>query len=705
MQTITIALVGQPNVGKSSLINAISGANLKVGNFSGVTVEKAQTSLEYKGYLLEFIDLPGLYAFNEYSLEERISTEFLHNESYDMIVNVLDSTNLARNLCLSLQLLDMASTKDKKMVLALNMADEAQKENLIIDEAKLSNEFGCVCISVSAKNAQGTAKLLDSIIQSYNASAPKSVKYDGTQVPCETKSQKHDSNCDVDFQVRIAKAHEIARDCSTRTGIAKSANIDTILMHQIWGLPIFLFFMWVIFQITFTLGEYPKVWIEDSMDSLGNIAKEHITSVELGSLIADGIIAGVGAVLSFLPHILILFFGITMLEATGYMTRVAYLLDGFLRKFGLHGKSFIPLVSGFGCSAPAFMAARTLKSPTDKLLTLFIINFMSCSARLPIYTLFVGILFDAQYAGSALFGIYIFGALVGLVMAKVLKLSFFRGQDEPFVMEMPKYRFPSAKFVALSLYQKAYYFIKKAGIFILLASMLIWFGTSYPKSEALENEYEAKIEALKEEARAKGLAILPDSQNQEEQAENTQTPNAENANTQEVDNIAQSSVEESESSEEYEGCGFSDEVCEQLDELENELESKQLAQSFLGYIGNFIAPAFAPMDFDWRLCVSILNGLVAKEVVISSMGVLYALGDEQDEESESLQEIIRNSISVPSAVAFVLFVMFYNPCLAATVVFNKESGKVSYTILLFIFTTVVAYLFSLLGYEITKFIL
>lgn len=688
MQTITIALVGQPNVGKSSLINAISGANLKVGNFSGVTVEKAQTSVEYNGYLLEFIDLPGLYAFNEYSLEERVSTEFLHNEKYDVIVNVLDSTNLARNLCLSLQLLDMASQKDRKMVLALNMIDEAQKENLIIDEDKLSSEIGCACVSVSAKSSQGTAKLLDSIIEAYHSSAPNGIKYDGTQVPCESKSKERDLSCDVDFQVRIAKAHELARDCSTRTGIAKSSNIDAILIHQVWGLPIFLFFMWIIFQITFTFGEYPKVWIEDSMDSLANMAKEHITSVELGSLVADGIIAGVGAVLSFLPHILILFFGITMLESTGYMTRVAYLLDGFLKKFGLHGKSFIPLVSGFGCSAPAFMAARTLKSHTDKLLTLFIINFMSCSARLPIYTLFVGILFEAQYAGSALFGIYVFGALVGLIMAKLLKLSFFRGQDEPFVMEMPKYRFPSMKFVALSLYQKAYYFIKKAGTFILLASMLIWFGTSYPKSEALESEYEAKIKNLKQEAREKGLEITQplsaldraDSQAMPDEANNTQ---------------------ESEIAE-YEGCGFTDEVCEQLDELENELESKLLTQSFLGYIGNFIAPAFAPMDFDWRLCVSILNGLVAKEVVISSMGVLYSLGDEQDEESESLQEIIRSSISVPSAVAFVLFVMFYNPCLAATVVFNKESGKVRYTILLFIFTTIVAYLFALCGYHITK---
>ncbi|MGX3097683.1 ferrous iron transporter B [Helicobacter sp. 23-1046] len=688
MQTITIALVGQPNVGKSSLINAISGANLKVGNFSGVTVEKAQTSVEYNGYLLEFIDLPGLYAFNEYSLEERVSTEFLHNEKYDVIVNVLDSTNLARNLCLSLQLLDMASQKDKKMVLALNMIDEAQNENLIINDTKLSSEIGCACIGVSAKNNQGTAKLLDSIIEAYHSSAPKGIKYDGTQVPCESKSKERDLSCDVDFQVRIAKAHEIARDCSTRTGIAKSSNIDMILMHKVWGLPIFLFFMWIIFQITFTFGEYPKVWIEDSMDSLANMAKEHITSVELGSLVADGIIAGVGAVLSFLPHILILFFGITMLEATGYMTRVAYLLDGFLKKFGLHGKSFIPLVSGFGCSAPAFMAARTLKSPTDKLLTLFIINFMSCSARLPIYTLFVGILFEAQYAGSALFGIYVFGALVGLIMAKLLKLSFFRGQDEPFVMEIPKYRFPSVRFVALSLYQKAYYFIKKAGTFILLASMLIWFGTSYPKSEALENEYETKIENLKQEAREKGLEITQ-SLSALDRADSHTMPD-------EIKSTQEGEIEG------YEGCGFTDEVCEQLDELENELESKLLTQSFLGYIGNFIAPAFAPMDFDWRLCVSILNGLVAKEVVISSMGVLYALGDDQDEESERLQEIIRNSISVPSAVAFVLFVMFYNPCLAATVVFNKESGKVRYTILLFIFTTIVAYLFALCGYHITK---
>ncbi|RDU51549.1 ferrous iron transport protein B [Helicobacter sp. MIT 00-7814] len=786
-KTITIALVGQPNVGKSSLINAISGANLKVGNFSGVTIEKTQTTLFYKDYKLDFIDLPGLYMLNEYSEEERISSQFLQNSAYDVIVNVVDSTNLARNLCLSLQLKNF----DKKMLLALNMSDEAKKEHLEINPKLLMQNLGVPCVSVSAKNNENITALLEQIIALYKArdtgalqntnasqkllqniktaqnvrwveskafdcfspttqahlkemyeflcaqdsvileeilpfnaqdpqkSFQKSVQYqsylqflsiallskeqsvqtaltnlaDSKQseqarailakqdsiITALLKQKNEDSTQELFAQEYIIKAHEIATKCTIKKGVSENLTqrLDKIFLNKYLGIVFFLFFMWGIFEITFVFGEYPKEWIEGGMASVGEVLKEYIPIAWLGSLVSDGILAGVSAVLSFLPHILLLFLGIIFLETTGYMARVAYLLDGFLHKFGLHGKSFIPLVTGFGCSVPAFMATRTLKNKTDKLLTLFIINFMSCSARLPIYTLFVGIFFPANIAGSMLFGIYIFGAIVGLCMAKFLKLSIFRGHDEPFIMEIPKYRLPSLKLITISVYQKAKMYVKKAGGFIMLASMLIWFGTSYPKNSALESEYEQKISALQT------LQMRVDSQNLTEshaQDSQTLTQNAESTHETRETNAENAEILA----------------------LENELQSKLLEQSFLGRIGEFIAPAFAPMEFDWRLCVSLLNGLAAKEVVISSMGVLYALGEGLDEESQSLQEIIAKSVSFPTAVAFILFVMFYNPCLAASVVFAKEAGSWKYLAGLFVFTSIVAYIFSFLGYKIVS---
>lgn len=666
MQTITIALVGQPNVGKSSLINAISGANLKVGNFSGATIEKTQTTLCYKGYILHFIDLPGLYSLNDYSLEESITTNFLRHSHYDLIINVLDSTNLARNLALSLQLLALTP----RILLALNMSDEAKRENLSIDTHLLSQKLGTECITLSAKTKHNIPVLLEAIIRIYKHTAqhrtehttaihaPHSPKHSNARDSIlRSKNAKlrftHDTHTNtlahhktrhsLDLHDLSTQALNLAKICTHTTAQATSnltRKLDSILLNKFLGLPIFLIFMWCIFQMTFTLGEYPKEWIESSIDFLAQSLKDYIPYPELGSLLGDGIIAGVGAVLSFLPHILILFLGIVFLEGTGYMARVAYLLDGILRHFGLHGKSFVPLVSGFGCSVPAFMATRTLKNPIDKLLTLFIINFMSCSARLPIYTLFIGIFFSADVAGSVLFGIYILGAIMGLVSAKILRLSIFRGKSEPFVLEIPKYRLPSLKLVSLSVLNKAKMYIKKAGSFILLASMLIWFGTTYPKNDALIQSYEAQI-------------ALVDSQ-------------------------------------------------EMSDSLTLELESKLLEQSFLGRIGEAMTPVFAPMDFDWRLCISLLNGLAAKEVVVSSMGVLYALGDGLDEHSTSLQEAIRASVSFPTAIAFILFVMFYNPCLAATIVFTKESGGWRYSALLFVFTSIVAYICALVGYIITS---
>ena len=412
-------------------------------------------------------------------------------------------------------------------------------------------------------------------------------------------------------------------------------TIDKILINKYAGIPIFLFLMWLLFQLTFTLGDIPMGYIEEFFAFIGDGIKANVSNELIASLLADGIIGGVGAVILFLPNIIILFFGIALLETTGYMSRVAFLLDGFFHKFGLHGKSFIPLVTGFGCSVPAFMATRTLRSRKDRLLTLFIINFMSCGARLPVYVLFVGAFFPAEQAGNWLFGIYILGAILGLIMAKILRISVFRGADEPFVMEMPKYRIPNWNLVWFSIYTKAKMYLKKAGTFILAATILIWFASTFPLQKDLQESYAQKIES---------------------------------ATTQEA-----------------------------KESLEFELQEQLIENSYLGKTGQFIEPLFAPLGFDWKMSVALVSGLAAKEVVISTMGVLYSLGGEVDETSSALMETIKNTIPLKVAIGYILFIMIYNPCLAATVVFGKEAGGFKYIVYLFLMTTFVAYIVAYIG--------
>ena len=482
-KAIRIALVGQPNVGKSMLINSISNSRLKVGNFSGVTVEKKEVIFKYKDYNIKIIDLPGSYSLENYSLEEKVVKNFLNQNEYDIILNVIDSTNLQRNLLLTSELLAL----NKKMVIALNMSDEAKKENILINNEKLSSLLNTPCIKTSATKKDGITELLEQIIKTFEEDKT-TFKHSFTT---------HILNHDEILAKRFDFVKNIIQQCVKIEEIKEKTTtekIDSILMNKFIGLPIFLFLMWGLFQLTFTLGEIPMDYIDTFFSSFIDVIKNIIGDNQLSSLLGDGVIAGVSAVVMFLPNILILFLGISLLEGTGYMSRVAFLLDGTFHKFGLHGKSFIPLVTGFGCSVPAYMAARTLKNERDKLLTLFIIGFMSCGARLPIYVLFVGAFFGSNNAGNILFIIYISGAILGLFAAKFLRAVVFKGKDEPFVMEMPKYRLPSLKLVYKEITNKAFMYLKKAGTFILAASILIWFMSNYPKYPNIEDEINQKIE-------------------------------------------------------------------------------------------------------------------------------------------------------------------------------------------------------------------
>ncbi|MGJ0321056.1 ferrous iron transport protein B [Aliarcobacter cryaerophilus] len=633
-KTIKIALVGQPNVGKSMLINSISNSRLKVGNFSGVTVEKKEVIFKYKDYNIKIIDLPGSYSLENYSLEEKVVKNFLNQNEYDIILNVIDSTNLQRNLLLTSELLDL----NKKMVIALNMSDEAKKENILINNEKLSSILNTPCIKTSATKKDGITELLEQIIKTFEEDKTTFKHSFTTHILNHDEILAKRFNFIKNLIQQCVKIEEIKEKTTTE-------KIDSILMNKFIGLPIFLFFMWGLFQLTFTLGEIPMDYIDTFFSSFIDVIKNIIGDNQLSSLLGDGVIAGVSAVVMFLPNILILFLGISLLEGTGYMSRVAFLLDGTFHKFGLHGKSFIPLVTGFGCSVPAYMAARTLKNERDKLLTLFIIGFMSCGARLPIYVLFVGAFFGSNNAGNILFVIYISGAILGLFAAKFLRAVVFKGKDEPFVMEMPKYRVPSLKLIYKEVTNKAFMYLKKAGTFILAASILIWFMSNYPKYPNIEDEINQKIE----------LAI-------------------------------------------------NDEVKK---ELQNELALYNLENSYLGKLGKFSEPFFAPLGFDWKMAVALEAGLAAKEVVVSTLSILYGLGESEnpDEPTTTLVEKIKTNIPFEAAISFIVFVMIYLPCLAASMVFTKEAGGWKYLVYLFIFTTTTAWIMSFIAYNITKIVL
>lgn len=694
-----VALVGQPNVGKSQLLSSISGANPKIGNFAGVTVDKYEATLVKGDIILNFIDLPGLYSLDDFSKDESVAKDFLMKSKYDMILNVVDSTNLERNLFLTSELMALG----KKMVVALNMDDEAKSEGVEIDDKHLSSILNIPAVKVSSVKKTNFLNLLDTIIDVLSKPyTPNKLKF-SDQIEEELiylaqkideANFKKDEICsrqaailflleDKKFytmshedpkmlflipeikkvfdnikqktqnnsieDVLIDEYHSFAKGAALETQNIKAGKstditkkIDSILIHRFFGLPIFLFFMWLLFQATFTLGEVPMQYIEMVFAWFGDSVAANLNDDMLKSIIVDGIIAGVGTVILFLPNIIILFLGIALLETTGYMARVAFLLDGFFHKFGLHGKSFIPLVTGFGCSIPAYMAARTLKSQKDRLLTMFIIGFMSCGARLPVYVLFAGAFFKPENAGNVLFFIYILGALLGLIAAKVLRIFVFKGNDEPFVMEMPKYRLPSVKLIWLTIYSKSMMYLKKAGTFILAASILVWFVSTFPQNPNIEEKYQQQIQAAS-----------------------------------------------------------SDEL--KL-ELTHQKDQELMENTYLGMFGKAIEPVFAPLGFNWKMSVATVSGLAAKEVIVSTLGVLYSLGGEVSENNTTLQQTLAKNIPFASAMAFIVFVMVYLPCLAATAVFSKEAESKKYTFYLITFTFCTAWVLSFATYKVIVFL-
>lgn len=683
---IDIALVGNPNCGKTTLFNMASGSHERVGNFSGVTVESKEATYQLDGYTFNITDLPGTYSLSAYSPEELFVRRHIMDKFPDIVVNVVDASNLERNLYLTTQLIDM----DIRVVIALNMHDELKKQGHKLDHQTLGKLFGIPIIPTVSSKGQGIKDLFRRIIEVYEDRDPMvrhvHIHYGGDIEKSIQKIQEvirqdaeltdiissryfsikllekdRETNERLSHRVNFERLQKIVtkeiqlletnfkEDSATLITDAKygfiagalketmsineksktektySERIDRFLTSRIFGFPIFLLFLFVMFQATFSLGEYPKLWIELLVGWFGGQISQVMTDGPLKDLLVDGIINGVGSVIVFLPNILILFLFISFMEDSGYMARAAFIMDKLMHKIGLHGQSFIPLIMGFGCNVPAIMVTRTLKDRNDRLLTMLINPFMSCSARLPVYILITGAIFP-KHAGLVIFGIYLSGILLAVIISLIFKKILFRRREAPFVMELPPYRMPTLRAIMRHMWEKGRQYLSKMGGIILIAVILIWALEYFPA----------------------GSKVKPE---------------------------------------------------------------ERLQQSYISKIGKTIEPLIHPLGFDWRMGVSLITGAAAKEVVVSTMGVLYSSHDPQKKGVNNLSERIQTErytegprqgqkIFTPlSGISYLLFILIYMPCVAVIATVKKESGHWKWALFLIVYTTALAWLVSFTVYQ------
>lgn len=712
-RTINVALVGNPNCGKTSLFNIASGAHEHVGNYSGVTVDAKEGFFEFQGYQFRLVDLPGTYSLSAYSPEELYVRKHIIEETPDVIINVIDAGNLERNLYLTTQLIDM----NVRMVIALNMYDMLEHSGNVLDYKKLGELLGVPIVPTISRNGKGIDTLFHVIIGLYEGADFMGQKKEIQNEVMRAYREWHDSYVpdhkygshaeeehvtqgksfirhihinhgpelerSIDaIKKEIGKTESIRHKYSTRflaikllendkeieqnvitllpncaeilavkekeiarlklsinedseqaiadakygfiTGALKETYVeknqhtemftrivDSIVTHRVWGFPIFFIFLYLMFECTFTFGAYPQAWIEWLVAGLGSIVETQMPAGPLKDLIVDGIIGGVGGVIVFLPNILLLYLFISFMEDSGYMARAAFIMDKIMHKMGLHGKSFIPLIMGFGCNVPAIMASRIIESRKSRLVTMLITPFISCSARLPIYLVMIGALFPHN-ASLVLFSIYTIGILLAVLMARVLSLFIVKGDDTPFVMELPPYRMPTAKSVFRHTWEKGAQYLKKMGGIIMIASIIIWFLGYYPNHSAYD------------------------------------TP------------------------------------------------AEQQENSYIGQIGKAIEPAIEPLGFNWKMGIGILSGVGAKELVVSTLGVLYT------NESEVDNVDLSNRIPITPLVAFgyMLFILIYFPCIATIAAIKQESGSWKWAAFAAFYTTALAWIISFAVYQI-----
>lgn len=678
---ITVALVGNPNCGKTSFFNHATGLHEKVGNYSGVTVDSKIGTFHHEGYTINLVDLPGTYSLTEFSPEELYVRQFITEEQPDLVLNIVDAGNLERNLFLTTQLIDM----NPRMVMALNMYDELQKSGDKLDIDSLSQMLGFPIIPTISKTGQGIDQVLSAIVKVYldeqnkvtkhihinygeecehaiakvkkliekegriKARYPKryvalkliendqhmhqllqeSPQYDqikslSEQLRHQLENSYHDDIGSIISDLKFGFIRGALKETLEHSKEDKKKMmyaLDTVLTNKWLGFPVLIVFLWLMFQATFSLGAYPQAWLETGIAALGNWVATLMPDGMLKDLIVDGIIAGVGGVLVFLPNILILFLFISFLEDSGYMARAAFIMDKLMHKIGLHGKSFIPYLIGFGCSVPAIMATRSLENRKDRFLTVLTVPFISCSARLPVYLLLVSAFFGKNQ-GLVLLSIYLIGVLMAILTALLLKKIAFKNENDHFVMELPPYRMPTLRNTLIHMWEKSVQYLKKMGTVILFASIIIW-----------------------------ALGYFPQSHQEDQVA--------------------------------------------------------QMEQSYIGKIGHAIEPVVAPLGFDWKMGVSLVTGLAAKEVVVSTMGILYEGDADLNESSpkliDSLQEQVNEegeAVFTPLvAFAFMIFILLYFPCIATVVAIGKEIGT-KWAWFSVIYQTGLAWLVSFLVFQI-----
>lgn len=684
---INIALVGNPNCGKTSLFNFASGAHERVGNYSGVTVDAKEGRAEYAGYQFNLVDLPGTYSLSAYSPEELYVRKQIIDKTPDVIINVIDASNLERNLYLTTQLVDM----NLKIVGALNMFDEFESRGDKLDYDKLGELFGIPLVPTVFRNGRGVDELFNTVISVYEGESLKGknrqrhvhlnhgkyieqaideikkeiqkdeqIRYKYSTRFLSIKLLEKDSNIEnfvkslpngeeiiatrdkaaeyimtetkEDSETAIMNAkygiihgalHEAGCEEGTRTDTYQLTHVlDSLITNKYVGFPIFFLFLYIMFEVTFTLGQYPMDWIEAGVNALGGLVKSTMPDGPLKDMIADGAIAGVGAVIVFLPQILILYFFISFMEDSGYMARAAFIMDKLMHKMGLHGKSFIPLIMGFGCNVPAVMATRTIENRRNRLITILVLPLMSCSARLPIYIMIIGTFFAVEYQSVIMISLYAIGIILAVLMSRIFSKWMIKGDDTPFVMELPPYRFPTAKAIARHTWEKGKQYLKKMGGIILVASVIVWALGYFPHDDGLSNQ-------------------------------------------------------------------------------------AQKEQSYIGRIGKAIEPVFRPQGFDWKLDVSLVAGIGAKEIVASTMGVLYAddetVADDTEDNSGKYgvlrQKMEADGMSPLIAFSYLLFVLIYFPCIATIAAIKGETGSWKWAAFAAGYTTLLAWVVSACVYQ------
>lgn len=720
---IRVALVGNPNCGKTSLFNIASGSHEHVGNYSGVTVDAKEGRFEYKGYKFVLVDLPGTYSLSAYSPEELYVRKNLIDNVPDVVINVVDASNIERNMYLTAQVIDM----NLRVVMALNMYDELKDKGDELDIKQLGYLLGMpVCPTVS-RDGTGIPELFDTVIKIYTQSDPKLARHIHINHGAELEKsidriklllQKNQSLRDkystrylaikyleddkdiekiidtlpnrdeiisarvieeqriidllhtntesaiVDakyafIQGALAETYKPHQDATPRKTITD--KIDAIVTNKWMAFPIFIAVLYLIFQTTFAVGDYPMQWIDWFVGKFGDFVATFMADGWLKDLVVDGIISGVGSVLVFLPNILILYFFISLMEDSGYMSRAAFIVDKLMHKIGLHGKSFIPMVMGFGCNVPAIMATRAIESRKSRMITIAIIPFMSCAGRLPIFVLLAGAFFPHN-AALVLLGIYLLGIVLAILSAIILS-KFVKDDDLPFVMELPPYRIPTAKAIWRHTWEKGQQYLQKMATTILICSVIIWFLGYFPKNKEL-------------------MAA------QEEYATLAQTPAGRlSANADEVDVNAATATKQ--------------ELMTRIDSL----YAYQQENSYIGQLGRMVSPALDPLGFNWKMDVGLLTGIAAKELVVSTLGVMYSEGAKVSEghdmsEDTQLQSALVNDVTPAAALSFMVFILLYFPCVATFVAIKNETGKWRWAVACCAYTMAVAWVMSFIVYRL-----